>query len=96
MTFEQAEARYGTVKHEGREIVLTCDAVESNRVLPAPYTNLHEVEDGEVYDFEMIATGVDAEGDGYRVTWIFMNEPKGVHDSYDHLDFESNYEVERV
>ena len=94
--YEHSKKMYGTVEHEGREIALTDDPTPTGCLLPAPYINHHEVEEGEPYDFSMSAHGIDSEGSEYIVVWTFLDEIRGEHDSYDHLNFDDNYEVERA
>ncbi|MFW5437792.1 hypothetical protein [Paenibacillus apiarius] len=77
---------YGTVVFEGKEFQLTGDADFTNRVLDGRFTNFHEASEGEEFEFEMSAPGVDAEGNEVTVYWIFSdikNEQKEL-DEYDY------------
>ena len=94
MTFEQASKLYGTVS-DGK-IALLGPAMETGTLLSAPFTNYHEAEDGEPFDYTMSAAGIDEKGNAYLVTWYITNEPKGLYEDYDHIDFSDNYEVELI
>lgn len=63
---------FGAVQYEGKTYTLTDWAEPSSRLLPYP-KNIHEVEEGEEYDFEMIAPAVDDEGNEYSVC-IILND----------------------
>lgn len=81
---------YGTVVFEGKEFMLTGETDFTNRLLDGSFTNFHEATDGEDFDFEMSAPGVDAEGNEVVVYWIFSdvkNEQKELdeHD-YDNVN----------
>lgn len=74
-------------RHNGVDLALTTDPDYSGRALP--YQNYQDLEEGEPYDFEMVADAVDMQGNKYRVTWLFTgvkgeNDP--ALDSYDYAD----------
>lgn len=66
---------FGAVQYEGKTYTLTDWAEPSSRLLPYP-KNIHEVEEGEEYDFEMIAPAVDDEGNEYSVRWILTTKSR--------------------
>ena len=82
---------FGTVEFEGKTYTLTDWAEPSSRLLPYP-KNIHEVEDGEEDDFEMIAPAVDDEGNKYSVRWIF-SAIKGEECELDDFNYEIPDEV---
>ena len=94
MTFEQASKLYGTVS-DGK-VALLEQATQTGTLLPAPYTNYYEAEDGEPFDYTMSAKGIDEKGNVYLVTWYITDEPKGLYENFDHIDFSDNYEVELI
>ena len=83
---------FGTVEFEGKSYLLTDWAEPSSRLLPYP-KNIHEVEEGEEYDFEMTAPAVDGDGNDYRVSWIF-SAIKGAECELDSYDYSTPDNVE--
>lgn len=66
---------FGTIVFENTEYYLTTHAEPSSRLLPSNFTNYHEANnDGDLYNFEMIAYALDADGNYYIVSWIFEDE----------------------
>lgn len=81
---------YGEVRFEGKEIILTSIADFTNRMLYS--NNMHEVEEGETFEAEMSAEGIDEEGNRVVVYWIF-SFIKGAETDLDCLNYS---EVDRV
>ncbi|AUS03582.1 hypothetical protein [Paenibacillus larvae] len=79
---------------EGKEFKLTGDADFTNRVLGGWYTDFNDASEGEEYQFEMSAPGLDNEGNEVTVYWIFtdIKGEKG-KESLDEYDYDN---VDRV
>lgn len=77
-------AKYGTVTSDGITYTLIDVADMSSRLMP--YKPFHQAQEGDEYDFEMVANAVDDEGNPYQIAWIFAaikgDEPE--LDSYDY------------
>jgi hypothetical protein len=80
---------YGTVRVDNWIYTLTGEAEHTNRLLPAGYTNYHDANDDEVYDFEMSAPATGPDGTRYIVGWVFEGR-KGDNDqeldTYDYTE----------
>jgi hypothetical protein len=63
---------YGRVEHEGKEYILTSEAVFTGRHMPYN-RDFNDVEEGQEYDFEMSANAKDNNGKEYYVYWIFTD-----------------------
>ncbi len=87
---------FGIVEFEGREYRFTGEADFTSRLLPGPW-NLNDVEEGEEYQFEMVAPAVDEQtGKEYKVYWIFW-KVKGEDDwELDSLDYDKVHRVEEA
>ncbi|AHD06417.1 hypothetical protein [Paenibacillus larvae] len=85
---------FGTVVLEGKEFKLTGDADFTNCVLGGWYTDFNDASEGEEYQFEMSAPGLDNEGNEVTVYWIFtdIKGEKG-KESLDEYDYDN---VDRV
>lgn len=81
--------------HNGIKLTLTSDADYSNRLLPGCYTNYHEAKEGQEYDFEMMATAVDADGNKYEIYWIYSNVKGDDANELDWYDY-SQDEIDRI
>ena len=77
---------FGAVQYEGKTYILTDWAEPSSRLLPYP-KNIHEVAEGEEYDFEMVAPAIDDEGNDFSVHWIFSTI-KGEDCELDNFNYE--------
>ncbi len=78
---------FGVVTVDGKTYALTGEADYTNRLLPAGYTNYHEANEGEAYDFEMSAPAVDKAGNEYVAYWLFeglKGEEDPALDTYDY------------
>ena len=80
------EINYGTVMFESETYTLTDQAEPTSRLLPYP-KNYHEVEMGEEYDYEMMATAVNDEGEGFYVYWILSDIKGEEREEFDWFDF---------
>lgn len=61
------------MEFEGRTYTLTGDAEITGTELDSRFTNYHEAQNGEAYDFEMAAPALDEEGNEVMVYWVFEN-----------------------
>lgn len=62
--------KFGEVEFNGKTYALTCQADYSNGVLDG-VTNYNDADEGDDYQFEMVATAIDSDGERYNVRWIF-------------------------
>ena len=85
---------FGTTQFEGKEYTLISDADFTGRLLDGGYTNYHEAENGEDYDFEMSAKAKDQEGNEYMVYWIFTCDD--VERELDSYDYDNAHRVELI
>ena len=81
-----------TVKFDGKEYRLTEQAEVTGTELDGRFTNYHEVQNGETYDFEMSAPALDDEENEVTVYWMFENI-KGEEKELDEFDYDN---VDRV
>lgn len=87
MTTNQAiVSEFGTTTFDGKTYTLTSAADYTSRLLPGGYTNYVDAENGEKYEFEMIASAVDEDGVECTVYWIF-SDTKGDEDPLDTYDY---------
>ncbi|ARF67195.1 hypothetical protein B7C51_04285 [Paenibacillus larvae subsp. pulvifaciens] len=85
---------FGTVVFEGKEFKLTEDANFTNRVLGGWYTDFNDASEGEKFDFEVSAPGVDDEGNEVTVYWIFTDiKGEGGKEGLDEYNYD---DVDRV
>ena len=92
---EYLQAEQGIIEWEGKTLFLTTQADFSNTLLPTQYTNYHEAQDGELFDFEMVADGYDETGSLVKVYWIF-EDVKGNQKELDEFDYNNIDRVELV
>ena len=84
---ERMEKENGSVNFEGKRYILTTPADFTGRLLPSSYKNIHEVEDGEKYDFEMAAPACNKDGENCTIFWIF-SDIKGENGTEDLSNFD--------
>lgn len=87
-----SEKRFGTVKFEGKEYILTMDAVTTGRQLNNGQ-DFNDKSEGEIYEFEMSADAIDEQGKSYTVYWIFENEKGEGGKDLDEFDYNAVYQV---
>ena len=84
-----------TIIFQNKKYTLTTNADFTNRLLPAPYANYHEAEDGENFDFEMTALATDDTGSGYNIFWIFT-DTKGNQKELDCFRYDNINRIEKL
>jgi len=98
INFKELENNYGTVGFKGKKYWLTDQAEHGNSLLNGMPNYQDPDEDGNYY-FDMQCYAVDANGNEYRVTWIFNTEKddEGNPKELDEYDYTENiYNVEIV
>ena len=81
-----------TVNFEGKEYRLLEQAEVTGTELDGRFTNYHEAQNGETYDFEMSAPALDDEENEVTVYWMF-EAVKGEEQELDSYDYDN---VDRV
>lgn len=85
---------FGNVYHGVEKFELLAMAEPTGRWLEGSYLNINEVEDGDVFQFEMSAPALGEDGKNYTVYWIF-NDIRGENGEQDLSNF--NYDqIHRV
>ncbi len=78
--------------YNGINLTIIRDADHSNRLIPNGYNDAFE---GEDYDFEMVATATDDEGEQYNIYWIF-SATKGHEPELDSYDYRKIHRIEAI